>query len=170
MVITCDTEISELINPNDVIAKLNGLHDDIKSILTYSKILEKESSLGNGLSVESFKIDGKSYLNEEAIKQLRILEGFNSTYNSAKSEMIEAAEEQRKKEVRILQLALETKISELNAAMLNAKAQLNPITSALNPPTIISRTKIEADITSYQNLLNHYENKLRSVEKEVFYG
>ncbi len=163
MKITCDTDIGEIIKPSDVTSAFSSLSSDIKPILVYSKILKQETSSGRGLSKEALNVNGISYANKETVKQIGNFEDFHAKYSSSKATLIEAAENQRKKELTELRNAVEAKISQLESEIATDQANL----AVENNKEIKDNVRIaiiKTNIQSKRQDLDHYEKKLKQVE------
>ena len=166
MKITCDTDIGELIKVSDITGPFGELSSDIKSILVYSKVLKKETLNGRGLSKEALRINGHSDANRRAIRQLGNLEDFYSSYDSTKSQLIDAAKTQRKKELMDLRNAVEAKIEELNSSINSLNRLLNP---GFKEPILTPSQKdsYKFQLQARRASLARYKEKLQQVESEL---
>lgn len=124
--ITWKTEESELINPQEIVEKLNALYQDYNSYMNpvvYEGI--KHEKANGGLNKEAFIIDNKSPATEVANKIMSDIDEIKDMINNLIESARLDAEEQRKLELRLLIQKIEEKIEKDKRLIENSKgAQL----------------------------------------------
>lgn len=150
--ITCDTPISALLDVTKVEGMVNSYNaecgkyqEKLLADITY------EQSAG-GLSMEAFKIDNDpiSYNESEKAKN-KVLE-LSETVSSWKSNILSAAEEQRKQEKMKLMTEVSKKINDLEnqLIMLQPTTLLSMVSKDNQQDNSAERARVEAQLAQYR--------------------
>lgn len=157
--ITCDTPIDSLIKEDDVsgiISNLSGVID------TYINNINSSfsSEMTSGFSVKAYYANNEPTINKKALEVLDNIK-IDTAFNTWKSDILDALDVQRKKELNKLKDKINEKIEDLDHDLNSVISRINSAGPTDNVSSLYSRkSDIEAD-------LKKYKNKLRKVEAEI---
>jgi hypothetical protein len=164
MTITYETEISELMDVGQVQEKT----DEIKKIVDEYKDDTGESlktELTSNLSPTTFYIDNNPLLHDKTEEVYNSLNSNNYIDLSVLSTIISKSKEKREEELNTLKKAVINHINELNASIVNYSLKL--IAMFPGSANYNERYSILSNLSKLKTEQKLYEDKLRSIEKEI---
>lgn len=124
--ITWKTEPEEIINPDEVEAKIQEYFDDYYTSMkpTIYEEIKSEISKG-GLSIDAFNVSGKSPSNETALEILQKIDEISEIYNDMKLKIRNAVEQQKHVEKEQIVEAIHQKIAADEELIENITSQID---------------------------------------------
>lgn len=156
--ITWKTDVSEIINPDKIMEKMDNLFEDYScyiNALVYEE-LKHELQFG-GLDKLSLNILGTSPANEKAIRILNNIDDVKENFEKLKNNIYNSAIEQKKTEKEQLVKAIEEKIFEEEKILNNT----------LNLKDRISTSNELVDIETINNVISTTSDKINKLKERL---
>ena len=177
MDITYKTSVNDLIKASDVTKCCSTLDDALNtSMKGYYNVLEDESTAAKGLGPSAVCIDGESIVYNKIKKYKTSINDTLNYWKETEKLLKEAAEQQRQKELKLLESAIQDEISELTTLINNMKTEQSNIKASTNSSSYYNgnfgNSKSVASgysyyITSYGDDKKDLEKKLEEVRKLI---
>lgn len=156
--ITWKTDTTEIINPNDIIDKIDEIYEDYNCYMN-SIVYEglKHELTKGGLDPDSLNIVGISPANEYANTIMNRIENIKTTYENLKQKIYINVSDQKQLEKQQLIEAIENKIEEENRILDNTNTLKDKIIKSNN---VLDINEVESIIEVTQDKITKLKERL----------